>query len=131
MVMSSTLSSSLSQAFTAMFSNSFTASYGLFRIKAGTTVFMTSSFEMNYHSPSDPTTINLFSVLCQIYILLFNVSVSRAHRSLQQLMQHNLRTTSSSPNQECFAPESKLETDQPALHLHLYMEKSSHRSFEF
>ena len=70
MVMSSMLSSSFYHAFTDNLYNSLTAPSGSFRTNAGYTTFNTCSFEINYHKPSDPITMNLFSMLKFVYTLL-------------------------------------------------------------
>lgn len=64
-VISSMLSSYLFHAYTANFYKSCTAEWGSFLTNAGATIFNTSSFDINYHNPSEAITANLFS---NIYI---------------------------------------------------------------
>ena len=87
-VISSIFSSYLIHASTALFSKTSTASCTSFLTKAGTTRFITSSFSMNYHSPSDAITINLWSkfktnitflYLKLQYFRLTDYSHSRSH----------------------------------------------------
>ena len=116
--MSSMLSSSFSHAFTAILSNSRTAPSASLRTNAGPTTFNTYSLPMNYHNPSDPTTMNLFSTLILPYISSTRNLLSPAHQSRPPSKPHSLRTTVSSPTPEYSVPESTLGGDLPLPRLH-------------
>ena len=65
--MSSIFSSYRYHASTALLYNTCTAYSALFLMKAGTTISSTSSLEMNYHNPSEATTMNFSSKYYRIY----------------------------------------------------------------
>lgn len=129
MVMSSIFQSYLYHASTAFLSRVWTASSALLRTKAGTTIYSTSSLEMNSHSPSEATTMNLSSILKHIYPLPLRNKLLLARLSLPLLRQRSLQRIGSQPIQGCSSPESKYDKAPSAHRLHPGMEISFLHSF--
>ena len=122
------LSSYFFQACTAAFSRSLTADWASFLTNEGITISSTCSWLMNYHRPSEPRTMNLFSILVENpYILLPSDAKSRARRSLPLWRRHNHQriesllgpgyfATSPKPDRAPFAPHPHHDTGKLCPH---------------
>lgn len=119
MVISSILSSYWTHVYTALFFNTSTASFTSLRIKAGTTSYITCSFDMNSHNPSEAITINLWSKIKQImYLFSLKIKLLQVHLWPLLLMPWHHQMIGSLQVLECFMFSSKLDKDPFAIHLH-------------